>query len=132
LSGETLVVPAQAVLDAELARDLPTVLRIQRPGAFPALRSGRVRNAGAVYRAEQKTGVLQSNVSARYCLPLGVGQTRLRVAAIVHAGRRGADAVGEGVDAPLPSNLEAMTSADQHAAQDGRRLVQDHGIKCGD
>src|SRR5262249_23015125 len=86
LSSETLVVPAQAILDAELARYLPTVLSVKRPGAFPALRSGRVRNAGGVHRAQQKTGIGQSNAATRYRLPLGVGKTRLRAAEIVDAG----------------------------------------------
>src|SRR5439155_845152 len=63
---------------------------------------------------------------------LGVRKTGLRACEVVDARRGGTDAVGERVDPPLPAKFEIVTATDQYAAEDGRRLVQDHRIEGGD
>ncbi len=119
----SLIVPAQSIIERELASYLSVVLCEQRRGGLASLWKGGVGDAGCVYQTEQEAGVRQSDVAAGERLPLRVRKAGLGGVECVAAELSRQSEGGEGVDAPIRTGFVGMIPAHQRSAGDRGRLV---------
>ena len=123
LGQAALVVPAHAVIERELAGDLPGILQIQPHGMFPELRVLFVPDGGVVDGAKQETSVRETHISATEGRRLQVGQAGLGAKDVEDA--RGAHLLDVGPDvlAPLRASLVGVISVDPGRARHRGRLI---------
>ena len=117
------VVPAQPVVERELAGDSPVVLRVQAPRLLPPLRIANRRDAGLLDEAEEEARVAEADAAAAEILALrrrepGLPRVEEQLALRVRLVDVRPDFLLE-----LRAELEHVLAADVGRVRDGGELV---------
>src|SRR5436189_3830329 len=117
-----LQIPTQAVVECQLASDLPGVLRVHGPRPFPDLRIAGRLNRGGIRGAEQEAGVWESDRLTRHR-----GRTQIRLSCFrgVDIDPSGINQIGErpNILVPLASEFVRVVTLHPCEAAGGGGLV---------
>src|SRR6266851_6178196 len=107
-----LQIPAQAIVESQLARDLPGVLKKESPCLLPPLRILHGVHSRAIDETQQEARVRESNAAAAHIRVLKIRQTRLVGKEVQDALRSPRIAIGPTVQPPFTAEFVSVAAAD--------------------